>query len=262
MINSEDYYKRIKKLNIEHYTGEISYYTHAPIRKVEKSLFLIIKKGSTILDLGCGSGRFSIGAAQAGFNVTGVDITPDAVNAAKKKAEKLDIKNIKLEIGDMTKLSFNEKTFDYVFCPRFSINAVATSFMREKAVEEMLRVVKDGGTVFIESFNKLYLGDGIVFLFKNIFRDILIYFSILYCYFINKKYEGLLPGDIIYRANKTKDASVGYAHLPTIFELFKLIPKGYKFKFYSIPQINGENKYDFFKYFRYSIWIFIKNNKN
>lgn len=256
-INNEEYYDKIKKINIEHYAGEISYYTQAPARKVEQIILAKLKQRANVLDLGCGSGRFSIGAAQMGFNVTGVDITPEAINAAKQKAEKLGIKNINFLVGDMTNLSFQGKNFDYVFCPRFSINAVAAFSQRKKAVEEMLRVVKDDGTVFIESFNKLYLGRGIIFFLKNIMRDIGRYFAILYAWLKNKKYYGLLPGDIVYESNKVKTASKGYAHLPTVFELTRLTPKDIDLKFYSIPQIQGK-RFDLFKFFRYSIWLFLK----
>lgn len=258
ILDQKEYYQKIKNLNIKHYAGEISYYTQAPVRKVEQAILLELKQGSDLLDLGCGSGRFSIGAAQNGFNVIGVDITPEAINAAIQKAEKLGVKNVRFLVGDMTDLSFQDKTFDYVFCPRFSINAVATFTQRKKAIEEMLRVVKDGGFVFIESFNKLYLGNGFIFMFKNIARDISIYFIMLYFWIKSKKYDDLLPGDIVYKANKIETASKGYAHLPTIFELLRLMPKGIKFKFYSIPQINKKKKIDFLKFFRYSIWIFIK----
>ncbi len=74
-----------------------------------------------------------------------------------------------------------------------------------------------------------------------------------YSYLRNKTYFGLLPGDIVYKANKVIGASNGYAHIPSIFELQKLIPKNIKFKFYSIPQIIKNKKFDLLKFFRYSI---------
>lgn len=258
VIDQEKYYKDIKKLNIAHYAGEISYYSKAPLRNVEKRILNKLKAGADILDLGCGSGRFSIGAAQMGFNVTSVDITPQAIEAAKQKARQLGILNISFLCEDMTNLPFENKVFDYVFCPRFSINAVATFFKRKKAVEEMLRVTKNGGMIFIESFNKFYLGDGVIFLFKNIARDAWRYLLLFCCRLIRKPYAGLLPGDIIYESNKVEGAPEGYAHLPTVFELMRLIPKKTNFKFYSIPQILADRKFDFFKFFRYSIWLFIQ----
>lgn len=86
MTDDENYYDRIKKFNIVHYAGETSYYTKAPLRQAEVALLDKLPQGATILDLGCGSGRFSVGAALRGFNVTGLDITPKAIEAARKKA--------------------------------------------------------------------------------------------------------------------------------------------------------------------------------
>jgi len=258
IVDQEKYYNNIKRLNIAHYSGEISYYSKASLRDIEKKILSRLRPSANLLDLGCGSGRFSIGAAQMGFNVVSVDITPQAIEAAKQKVKRLGITNINFLCKDMINLPFEDKVFDYVFCPRFSINAVATFSRRRKAVEEMVRVVKNDGIIFIESFNKFYLGRGIIFLLKNIIRDIWRYLLLFYCYLIRKSYTRLLPGDIVYESNKVKGAPEGYAHLPTVFELIRLIPKKVVFKFYSISQIVNNRKFDLFKFFRYSIWIFIQ----
>lgn len=257
IIDEEDYYNKIKNLNVSHYTGEIYYYINAPFRQIEKKLLFFIHKESKILDVGCGSGRFSIAAAQMGYNMTGIDVTPKAIDAANTKAKELKIDNIKFLVGDMTNMPFNNGEFDYVFCPRFSINAVATFQKRQNAVKEMVRVIKPRGIVYIESFNKFYLGQGFSLLLKNISNDMKRKLLILSCHLSRKKYSGLLPGDITYKSNKVNGAPVGYAHLPTIFELIKLLPNKIVYRFYSIPEIINNKKIDSFKYFRYSIWIFL-----
>jgi len=256
-MNGNDYYARIKELNISHYAGEVSYYTQAPLREVEKKLLASIHEESKMLDVGCGSGRFSIGAAQSGHIVTAIDITPAAITAASEKAKHLKLGNISFFVSDMTEMPFPNNEFDYVFCPRFSINAVATFHKRKKAISEMMRVVKPGGIVYIESFNKLYLGRGPIMSIKNIFGDLQKQISIMICNLVDKKYDGLLPGDITYESNKIAGASKGYAHLPTIFELKKLLPVNTAPKFYSSPQVLRGKGFDLLKYFRYSIWIFL-----
>ncbi len=256
---NDNYYRKIKKLNISHYSGEVPYYTQAPLREVEKKLLTSIPKQSKILDVGCGSGRFSIGAAQIGHNVTGIDITPAAITAATEKAKKLNLDNVNFLLGDMAEIPFGDDEFDCIFCPRFSINAVATFEKRKKAIDEMIRVVKPEGAVYIESFNKLYLGRGPILPLKNLFSDFLKQISIFWCRLAGKEYNSLLPGDIVYKSNKVASAPEGYAHLPTIFELKKLLPQNTTHKFYSISQILNDRKgFDLIKYFRYSIWIFLK----
>jgi ubiquinone/menaquinone biosynthesis C-methylase UbiE len=260
----DDYYDRIKKFNIVHYAGETSYYTKAPLRQAEVALLDKLPLGAAILDLGCGSGRFSVGAALRGFNVTGLDITPKAIEAARKKALDENAHNATFVEGDMTAIPFPDNSFEYVFCPRFVINAVATSSKREKAMSEMLRVVKPTGVVFIESFNKLYFGRGPFVPLGNVLRDIWRRLMMVGCGFLGKKYTHLLPGDITYKNNKVAGAPDGYAHLPTIFELKNMIPEGSRImaRFQSIPQVTGRIKgSDFLKYFRYSIWIKLRKQQ-
>ena len=177
------------------------------------------------------------------------------MKAAQDRAITSNLTNVHFVIGDMTSLPFKSGTFDYVFCPRFSINAVATIEKRRRAVAEMLRVVKPEGTVFIESFNKYYWGRGPVLPITNFIRDIGRSANMFSCRIFRRSYEGLLPGDIIYSANKVVGASEGYAHLPTIWEIRRWIPYGRRFKLFSIPQITGKVRWDVLKYVRYSIWV-------
>ena len=103
--------------------------------------------------------------------------------------------------------------------------------------------------MFIESFNIWYVGQGVLMPIKNsilsIYRKLLIKIQ-------GDKYSGLFPGDITYKANKVSSASVGYAHLPNIFEIRRYLPSP---RIRSIYQIIGIKKHDLLKPFRYSIWI-------
>src|SRR5262245_31646281 len=100
-VDHEDYYRRIFQLNVAHYAGEVPYYLQARLRKVEECLLTTLPSGSVLLDVGCGSGRFSVAAAQMGFYVVAVDITPQAVEAAKTKAANLGLLNVSFVIADM-----------------------------------------------------------------------------------------------------------------------------------------------------------------
>jgi SAM-dependent methyltransferase len=48
---------------------------------------LRLPEGSTVLDIGCGTGRHTVGLAQAGFRVTGVDISEAMLQKARERAE-------------------------------------------------------------------------------------------------------------------------------------------------------------------------------
>ncbi len=258
MINESKYYKRINDLHRQHFTGEVPFYSSAELRPVEKILLSSFTKEAKLLDLACGSGRFSIGAAKMGFNVLGVDITPKTVEAAQTRARSLKLSNASFRIGDMSELDLKDSAFDYVVCPRFSINAISVFSRRLRAVKEMLRVVKPGGKVYIESFNRWYIGRGLIIPAKLYIIDLLRNAQILTKKVMSSEYEGLMPGDLIYPANKVKGATEGYTHLPSVIEIRRWIPRGSSYNFYSIPQMIRPQKFDLFKYFRYSIWLVIE----
>jgi len=119
------------------------------VDKVETDLaFKMIKveKGMNVLDIGCGTGNFSIKLAKMGCIVTGIDISDNMLNIARQKAaeENLDIKFLHMDLND---LKFEENEFDAVF------SMAAFEFIDDedapKALEGMLKVVKKGKQVLI-----------------------------------------------------------------------------------------------------------------
>lgn len=246
----DTYYDKIKRLNVEHYAGEVSYYSVADLRPAEAQFLSELPKGAKLLDIGCGSGRFSVNAAKLGFDVTGIDITPAAIEASRKRAEAAGLKNVRFMVADITETPLDEQ-FDYVFCPRFVINAIATDERRRRAIAAMYRACRPGGKIFIESFNIMWLGQGPVKPLMNLGRSFIRSVRILWARAMKHSYNGLFPGDITYPANKAKGASEGYAHLPTIFEVKSYLKSG---RTRSIYEVIGLKKKDWLKAFRYSIW--------
>ena len=55
------------------------------------------------LDLGCGTGRWSVELAQRGWAVVGVDVVPKAVHAAQRRAESVGV-DVRFVEGDVTTL--------------------------------------------------------------------------------------------------------------------------------------------------------------
>ena len=64
------------------------------------------------LDLGCGTGTNAITLAQNGWKVTGVDFSPKAIAAARKKAAHKQL-DIKFYLGDVAELGGFAGPFDY-----------------------------------------------------------------------------------------------------------------------------------------------------
>lgn len=101
-----------------------------------------IRPGWKVLDVACGTGNTAIPATKAGASVTGVDIAPNSLEQAKKRAESEHL-NIRFEEGDAEQLQYADHSFDLVltmfgamFAPR-----------PEKVAAELLRVCKPGGLI-------------------------------------------------------------------------------------------------------------------
>lgn len=58
---------------------------------------------SSILDLGCGRGRHAVNLARKGYEVTGIDLSEEAIKTAKARAEKEGLTNIRFMVRDMRK---------------------------------------------------------------------------------------------------------------------------------------------------------------
>jgi Methylase involved in ubiquinone/menaquinone biosynthesis len=104
-----------------------------------------IKKGSKVLDVGCGLGKTSCRLAdESGCQVTGVDIMPDMVEQAKRTAKKMKVEDkVKFIEGDARKLPFKKDSFDMVFVESVTIFAEDVA----RAISEYYRVAKPGGVV-------------------------------------------------------------------------------------------------------------------
>lgn len=103
---------------------------------------LNLQQGEKVLDVACGTGNLAIPAAKAGAIVTGVDIAPNLVEQARKRAAAENL-NCQFDEGDAEALSYEDGSFDVVvtmfgamFAPR-----------PEKVAEELVRVCRSGGRI-------------------------------------------------------------------------------------------------------------------
>lgn len=132
---------------------------------VERMLNLTSRKENVtkkVIDLGMGPGRWSEFLLRRGVgHVSGVDISSKMVKAAKKSIKS---KNFTATVANMEKLPFKSGYFDIVFCFR-SFKYVGSP---EKAILEMIRVLKPNGRILLEfPNNSLQLKVAKFFLKRN-----------------------------------------------------------------------------------------------
>ena len=97
------------------------------------------------MEAGCGLGRWVIPLSENGYEVTGIEIEPEAINIIKKNYIS---NNLNLVVGDIFKVPFNNKYFDVVISL-----GVLEHFEEEevlnRALREHIRVLKDDGMFLV-----------------------------------------------------------------------------------------------------------------
>lgn len=134
---------------IKGYSTEKSKKIHSKVGlwNEEKKLFRkFFKKGSKILDIGCGGGRTTIPLSKLGYKVTAIDIVPKFIKIAKYNAKKNKV-NPKVEMVNVTKMKYKAKSFDNAL---FSYNGIEHLSPEEieKGMSNIFKVLKRNG-IFI-----------------------------------------------------------------------------------------------------------------
>ena len=71
-------------------------------------------RGKRVLDMGCGDGRYALGAARYAKSVVGLDIEEDLIASARQRARDAGLKNVRFEVGAGQSLPFPDASFDVV----------------------------------------------------------------------------------------------------------------------------------------------------
>jgi SAM-dependent methyltransferase len=103
---------------------------------------LNILPGMRVLDVACGTGNQAIPAARKGAHVTGIDIAPNLVEQARRRASAEGVEAT-FEEGDAEQLPYPDGHFDCVM----SMFGAMFAPHPEKAGAELVRVCRRGGMV-------------------------------------------------------------------------------------------------------------------
>ncbi len=107
--------------------------------------------GDPALELGCGTGRITIPLAEAGIDITGIDVLDTMLSDARKKAESKGIK-IQWVKADCRNFYLNRK-FNYIFFPFNSILHLHDLESYEACFSCVKKHLTPDGKFVIEVFN-------------------------------------------------------------------------------------------------------------
>ena len=103
---------------------------------------LSLKPGMRVLDVACGSGNLALPAARLGAAVTGVDIAPNLIETARKRAAEESVL-IRFDEGDAEAMPYKDASFDVVV----SMFGAMFAPQPDVVVSELLRVCRPGGRI-------------------------------------------------------------------------------------------------------------------
>lgn len=141
MTELEKYYNKFneeKRLNSRH--GQVEFTTS--MKYIHE--YLPDDPHAKILDVGAGTGRYSVALAEEGYDVTAVELVKYNLGILKQKNS-----SVKAYQGNALKLSrFPEKEFDMVlvFGPMYHL---LTTEEKVQALKEARRVLKDDGVMLV-----------------------------------------------------------------------------------------------------------------
>ena len=210
---------QIQKEIINEFGSKITQEKYAQI--AEKGFWeseeILIKKyfkpNSIILDIGCGSGRTTIPLFEMGYKIIGVDITPQMIEMAKDIAKSKNL-GIDYRVGDATNLEFQDNYFDNVIFANNGWTQIPAKENRQKALNEMYRVLKSGGYYIFTAHKRYYTGFYFFFWIKQWIR-----FYILKT--LGVKIEEINFGDRYFRRqiNGKKLKQKQYIHITSVKEV-------------------------------------------
>jgi len=104
-----------------------------------------LRRGSSVLEVAPGPGYFAVELRKMGdYRVTGLDISETFVEIARANAARAGVA-VNFRHGNASNMPFDNDAFDFLFC-----RAAFKNFAEPlRALEEMHRVLKPGGTALI-----------------------------------------------------------------------------------------------------------------
>jgi tellurite methyltransferase len=132
----EDYWNNI-------YTDKPYQTGKGPSEFLQK-MFPRLQKGKT-LDIGMGEGQNAVFLAQKGFQVKGFDISPTAIEHACQLAKDTNV-SIEANTGNLDFFIFGLLEYDTIVMSHFRPSVT-------RYYSEIIRALKQGGTLFIESLS-------------------------------------------------------------------------------------------------------------
>lgn len=119
---------------------------------VEACKIFVQNDYNNVLDLGCGTGRYTYFLANNGFDVHACDISETGVEITRKLIDEAGMTNVTYSVQDMYAMTFEDNSFDGVLCIWVQGHGYRDDII--KGVKELYRILKPEGTVVTDFVTK------------------------------------------------------------------------------------------------------------
>jgi ubiquinone/menaquinone biosynthesis C-methylase UbiE len=105
----------------------------------------LLPRGLIVADIGCGTGSLTFELARFAGEVVGVDLSQEMLRRARAASHERGLRNVEFRAGDALELPLESSSVDAAFC------VMVLHFLAapERAVAELCRIVRPGGTVIL-----------------------------------------------------------------------------------------------------------------
>jgi SAM-dependent methyltransferase len=149
------------------------------------------KKGGTVLDLGCGTGRLYDFLKPKKLNYLGIDHNSHLLDLARK-----NFPEARFRLDDMMDLKLEEGAFDNIFCVA-AFHHVPTKKMRKKVIADLRLILREDGVLILTVWNLFQLRYTRAFiksLFHGAWNDVFISWG---NYPLKRYYHAFLPKELL-----------------------------------------------------------------
>ena len=240
--------KNPNQINLEEFNRN-SFLRYSNEPEILKFTDFNLLKGLNVLEVGFGLGSDAVLLAKSSKNYFGTDLSEVSYEVTSRRLKLYGLGNTNLKVGSSTNLDYEDSFFDFVY----SWGVIHHSGNLKKSLEEIYRVLKNGGRSKIMVYNKDSL---IVFVYWLYYSIKEFNFKRTRAQIISENIES--PGTLILSKNEFQELieSVGFSlvNLKLYRDFFYILRKYPRFirplirviaKFLSLL-LGGEDKIGYF----------------